>query len=279
MRDKIIVIAQRLIPQHLLSRCLGWLADKEVPIVTHAIIRWFVRRYNVCLSEASREHVNEYKTFNDFFTRTLKPDARPFTKNSKALICPADGAISQACNIQSGTLLQAKGKNYTVESLLIDKNMAAQFASGLFTTIYLSPRDYHRVHMPCDAVLRKMIYVPGDLFSVNPVTTRACDQLFARNERAVCFFDTQHGPLAMVMVGAMIVAGIHVAWHGKVAPGKPRSITSWDYKENEVVLSQGDEMGLFCLGSTVIMLTSSESLNWLAHVKQESSVRLGELLT
>ena len=205
------------------------------------------------MAEALNSDISSYATFNDFFTRALKPGARPTT--SAALICPVDGAISQFGDIKQDQIFQAKGHNYSTTALVgSDGELAAQFQNGSFATIYLSPKDYHRIHMPCDGTLMRMIYVPGDLFSVNPTTARGVPGLFARNERVVCVFDTANGPFVLVLVGATIVGSMATVWHGQINPPRSSDIREWHYENHNITLKQGEEMGRFMLGSTVVML-------------------------
>lgn len=251
---------QYSVPQHLLSRLVGRLARSEQAGLVQFLIRLFVRRFQVDLSEAVITEPSGYACFNDFFTRALKPGVRPWAAAAELpqhiLVSPVDGAVSQAGPISQGTLLQAKGQTYTVASLLGQAEGATPYDAGAFATLYLSPRDYHRIHMPCSGQLVKMTYVPGRLFSVNTVTAERVPQLFARNERLICEFETPSGPMALVLVGAMIVASIQTAWAGVIAPGQ-REITHWDYSEQPIAMTRGDEVGAFLLGSTVIVLTEN----------------------
>lgn len=257
MSDRFRVLPQYLIPKQALTALAGSFARAALGGTTTSVIRWFVRRYSVNMAEAANPDIASYATFNDFFTRALKTGARRLEK--APWLCPVDGAISQLGKIQRDQIFQAKGHSYSTTALVGgDRALAAQFENGHFATIYLSPRDYHRIHMPCDGVLRRMIYVPGDLFSVNPTTARGVPGLFARNERVVCEFDTPHGAMVLVLVGATIVGSMATVWHGVVNP--PRTGTLWEKRygdqggEAAVTLRQGDEMGRFLLGSTVVML-------------------------
>lgn len=274
--ERLFVILQHLLPQHLVSRLVGWVARSEIPWIKTTFIRQFHRQYDIDLSEAQIEDADAYPSFNAFFTRALKPEARPIAAADDAIACPADGAVSQLGALRDGQLLQAKGHTYSAQELLGgDSALAAEFDGGTFATVYLSPRDYHRVHMPVRGTLREMIYVPGDLFSVNQTTTRQVPRLFARNERAVCIFDTEQGPLAMVLVGAMIVAGIETVFAGQVTP-QPSEITRTRYTEGPITLEKGDELGRFLLGSTVVMLFAPGACQWRAGLGMESPVRMGE---
>lgn len=259
---------QYSVPQHLLSRLVGRLARSQKAGLAQLFIRLFVRRFNVDLSEAEISDPAGYASFNDFFTRALKPGARTWAAAAKmpqdVLVSPVDGAVSQAGLIHQGTLIQAKGQSYTVARLLGQTASATPYDQGAFATLYLSPRDYHRIHMPCSGQLLKMTYVPGQLFSVNTVTAERVPELFARNERLICEFDTPAGPMTLVLVGAMIVASISTAWAGVVAPAQgTRTIKHWDYTHQPIVLARGDEVGRFLLGSTVILLTAQPG-TWTA---------------
>ena len=229
------------------------MANPERGSVSTGLIRWFVGKYNVNMDEAANADIHSYPSFNDFFTRALKPGARPLAQAD--LVCPVDGAISQFGPIAGDQIFQAKGHAYSTQALLAgDAALAAQFQNGSFATLYLSPKDYHRIHMPCAGVLQSMVYVPGDLFSVNPATARAIPGLFARNERVVCHFQGEHGPFAMVLVGATVVGSMATVWHGVVNPPRLPDVRRWDYTDGKIRLNQGDEMGRFLLGSTVVML-------------------------
>ena len=242
---------------------------------TTRLIRWFIARYGVDMSEALDPDPASYATFNDFFTRALKPGARPLA--AAELICPVDGAISQFGSIDRDQIFQAKGHHYTTTALVGgDATLAARFEGGLFATLYLSPRDYHRIHMPCDGTLTRMIHVPGDLFSVNPTTARGVPGLFARNERVVCVFDSAHGPFVLTMVGATIVGSMATVWHGVVNPPRGSQVREWRYADQEVVLKQGDEMGRFLLGSTVVLLFPKGPLQFNPAWQPGGSIRLGE---
>lgn len=250
------VRAQYLLPKQLLTSLAGFFASAALGGVTTTAIRWFAKRYNVNMSEAAQSDIAEYATFNDFFTRALRDGARPLATSE--LICPVDGAVSLCGPIEAGQIIQAKGHQYTTAALLGgDTAMADRYVNGSFATIYLSPRDYHRLHMPCAGRLVRMVHVPGSLFSVNPATVRGVPGLFARNERVVCHFEGAKGPFAMVLVGATIVGSMATPWHGVVNPPRPGRIRAWDYPADgphAIHLAQGAEMGRFLLGSTVVML-------------------------
>lgn len=281
MNDKLFTSLQYLVPQHALSRLAGKLASCQNQTVKSAFINWFIKRYHVDMSQALNEDPASYACFNDFFTRALKADARPIDDTGNSIVCPADGAISQVGRIEEGRIFQAKGQLYSAGELLGgDETLAAEFADGHFATVYLSPKDYHRVHMPLTGRLRQMTVIPGDLFSVNTATAREVPRLFARNERAVCIFDTDAGPMAVVLVGAMIVAGIETVWAGEVAPFKRRvTTTHYDAQHTTpITLEKGAEMGRFKLGSTAIVLFGKDKVRWDKAFKAESATRMGEAM-
>ena len=254
LNDRLAVLPQYLLPKQALTTFAGVVAQWRGGAVTTAIIRWFVGRYGVNMAEAANSSLESYPTFNEFFTRALAPGARPLAP--AALVCPVDGAISQFGAITGGRIFQAKGHDYSATSLVGgDAALAAQFDDGHFATLYLSPKDYHRIHMPCSGRLLRMIHVPGALFSVNPTTARGVPGLFARNERVVCVFEAVDGaPFAVVLVGATIVGSMATVWHGVVNPPRPGSLREWDYGGRDIVLQQGAELGRFLLGSTVVLL-------------------------
>ena len=240
-------------PKQALTTLAGKFASARLGGLTTSVIRWFVSRYNVNMAEAANPDITSYASFNDFFTRALTPGARPLA--AADLICPVDGAISQFGPIAKDQIFQAKGHTYSITALLGgDAAQATRFEDGHFATLYLSPRDYHRIHMPCAGELTRMVYVPGDLFSVNPTTARGVPGLFARNERVVCFFESAHGPFVLVLVGATIVGSMATVWHGQVNPPRTGTLQHWDYPKGKVRLEKGEEMGRFLLGSTVVML-------------------------
>lgn len=277
MNEKLFAQLQHMIPQHGLSRLVGKLASSEFAPLKNAFIRWFVKRYKVDMSLAAEENPLVYASFNDFFTRALKPDARPINSNSNSIVCPADGAISQLGKIIDGRIFQAKGQDYTALELLGgDEALAAEFVDGHFATVYLSPRDYHRVHMPYGGKLRAMISVPGELFSVNTATANQVPRLFSRNERAVAIFDTDIGSMAVVLVGAMIVAGIETVWDGQIAPFASREIETSLYPYQNLNYNKGDEMGRFKLGSTAIVLFAKNKIAWDEHYQTGTPTKMGE---
>jgi phosphatidylserine decarboxylase len=277
--DRIFIFLQHILPQHLLSRCVGWLARLEHPVwLKNWLVHVFIRHFGVNMAEAADPDPASYPSFNAFFTRALREGVRPLAEAD--ILCPADGAISQLGDIEQGRIFQAKGQSFSAWELLGgDTERAPLFDGGRFATIYLSPRDYHRVHMPLAGRLTATRYIPGDLFSVNQVTAQNVPRLFARNERLVCHFDTEAGPMAMVLVGAMIVAGIETVWSGQVAP-PPREPVEVDYLSlpESVALEQGEEMGRFMLGSTVILLFPRDSVAWDDAYGAGISTRLGEKL-
>nr|WP_268994111.1 archaetidylserine decarboxylase [Janthinobacterium sp. FW305-128] len=255
----------------------GRIAGAKGGAMTTRLIRWFVGRYNVNMDEALDPDITHYTSFNDFFTRALRPDARPLAKAD--YICPVDGRISQFGKIDKDQIFQAKGHNFSTTALVGgDAALAAQFEHGSFANLYLSPRDYHRIHMPCDGRLTRMIYVPGELFSVNPTTARGIPGLFARNERVVCVFDTANGPFVMTLVGATIVGSMATVWHGVVNPPRTGEIRDWSYANDNVVLKQGEELGRFLLGSTVVMLFPKDTVQFNANWQPAGPVQLGEVM-
>jgi phosphatidylserine decarboxylase len=268
---------QHLLPKLLITRLFGFIARRRAGALTQWMIRRFIARYGVNMVEAAAREPSAYASFNEFFTRALQPGVRPLA--AAQLVCPVDGAISQFGRIERDQIFQAKGKSYSSVALLAgDASLASQFDNGLFATIYLSPRDYHRIHMPCDGHLLQMSYVPGELYSVNPATARGVDGLFARNERVVCHFDSPHGPFALVLVGATIVGSMETVWHGVINPPRSTSVRHWDYREQNITLKQGEEMGRFLLGSTVVLLFPQGPLQFNPNWAPERAVRLGEVM-
>jgi len=278
MSDRLKVLLQYALPKQRLTILAGRVAGARGGAVTTRLIRWFVGRYGVDMNEAGSADIASYTSFNDFFGRPLKPGMRPLA--SADFVCPVDGAISQFGAIDDHHILQAKGHRFTTTELVGgDARLAAQFRHGSFANLYLSPRDYHRLHMPCDGELTRMIYVPGALFSVNPVTARGVPNLFARNERVVCVFESpEHGPFVMVLVGATIVGSMTTVWHGVVNPKRTGRISEWTYADGEIVLKKGEEMGRFLLGSTIVMLFGQGTIAFNADWAPERSVRLGEMM-
>ncbi|MBN8443792.1 MAG: phosphatidylserine decarboxylase [Thauera sp.] len=277
MSDRLAVLPQYLLPKQALTVLAGKLAGARAGGLTTAVIRWFVGRYGVNMDEAANPDVASYPTFNDFFTRPLRAGARPLADAD--LICPVDGAISQFGAIEREQIFQAKGHAYSTTALVGgDAELGARFANGAFATLYLSPRDYHRIHMPCAGRLRRMIYVPGELFSVNPTTARGVPGLFARNERVVCVFESDVGPFVLVLVGATIVGSMATVWHGVVNPPRTPNVRDWVYEDGQVVLKKGDEMGRFLLGSTVVMLFPQGRLRFNRDWAPARAIRMGEAM-
>ncbi|MDH4417744.1 MAG: archaetidylserine decarboxylase [Acidovorax sp.] len=277
MSDRFAVLPQYVLPKRALTAVAGKFASARLGGLTTAVIRRFVARYSVNMAEAANPDIASYACFNDFFTRALKPGARPLA--SADLICPVDGAISQFGPIAKDQIFQAKGHSYSTTALVGgDAAAAARFDNGYFATLYLSPRDYHRIHMPCAGELTRMVHVPGDLFSVNPTTARGVPGLFARNERVVCFFESAQGPFVLVLVGATIVGSMATVWHGQVNPPRSGTLRQWDYAPGQVRLEKGAEMGRFLLGSTVVMLFPQGGLQFNPQWAPAKPILLGEAM-
>jgi phosphatidylserine decarboxylase len=276
--DRMAVLPQYLLPKQALTLLAGEIARVRGGALTTRLIRWFIDRYRVNMAEAANPDPAAYATFNDFSTRALAPGARALS--TADWVSPVDGAVSQFGAIDGDAILQAKGHTYTVQAMVGgDADLARPFLNGHFATLYLSPKDYHRIHMPCSGTLRRMIHVPGDLFSVNPTTARGVPGLFARNERVVCVFDGARGPFAVVLVGATIVGSMATVWHGLVNPPRPGAVRDWRYEgEQAVALRQGDEMGRFLLGSTVVLLVPPGPLAFNPTWKSGSAIRMGEAM-
>jgi len=265
------------LPHHALSRVVFWLTRREGGWVT-SVIRRFVALYNVEMNDAVEPDIKQYKSFNAFFTRALQPSARPITAGPDEIACPADGRVSAIGNIENGVVFQAKGRDYTLSSLLADETLAQPFTNGSFVTVYLSPRDYHRLHMPVAGTLYQQTHVPGRLYSVAPHTVRTIKSIFARNERVITYFNTEHGRMALVLVGAINVAAIETVWHGLVTPPAGRKISQWGYDNSAPVsLSRGEEMGRFNMGSTIIALFD-KPVQWRVDVNMGDPVRMGQFL-
>ena len=281
--DRMAVLPQYLLPKQALTRLGGAIASARGGAMTTSLIRWFIARYGVNMAEAANPDPLAYPTFNEFFTRALAPGVRPLADAD--LVCPVDGAISQLGAIEGDAILQAKGHSYTVQALVGgDADLARPFLGGHFATLYLSPKDYHRIHMPAAARLRRMIHVPGDLFSVNPATAQGVSGLFARNERVVCVFDMPCGPggeirpFVQVLVGATIVGSMATVWHGVVNPPRPGTVRDWRYDDQRVVLDRGEEMGSFLLGSTVVLLWPKDTIAFNPAWAPAKGVRMGEAM-
>ncbi|WP_058912496.1 archaetidylserine decarboxylase [Entomohabitans teleogrylli] len=283
MLNNIKLSLQYILPKLWLTRLAGWGARKRAGWLTKLVIDLFVKYYKVNMDEAQRSDTASYRTFNDFFVRPLREEVRPVNTDPNVLVMPADGVISQLGAIAHDKIMQAKGHDYTLEALLAGNyGMAEKFRDGTFVTTYLSPRDYHRVHMPCNGILREMIYVPGDLFSVNHLTAQNVPNLFARNERVICLFDTEFGPMVQILVGATIVGSIETVWAGTITPPREGIIKRWTWpageEEGSIALLKGQEMGRFKLGSTVINLFTPGKVTLASHLESLSVTRLGEPL-
>ncbi len=276
--SRLKVLPQYLLPKQGLTRFAGNVAGHKGGSYTTTLIRWFVKQYGVNMDEAANSDVESYATFNDFFTRPLKAGARPIAKAD--FVCPVDGAISQIGQIDGHQIFQAKGHSFTTAALVGgDATLAAQFEHGSFANLYLSPKDYHRLHMPCDGRLTRMIYVPGALFSVNPTTARGIPNLFARNERVVCVFESpEHGTFVSVLVGATIVGSMATTWHGLVNPPRSAEVREWRYDDQQIIIKKGEEMGRFLLGSTIVMLFKKDTIRFNPEWAPERPVRLGEFM-
>jgi len=278
--DRIKIALQYAMPKHAISRLVGKLAAAKMGWLTTKLIDIFIKAYDINMSEAKLKNASNFATFNDFFTRELEEGARPIDPEANTLCYPVDGAISQQGDIIEGKLIQAKGFDYSLTSLLGgDARTSAPFQQGKFSCIYLAPKDYHRIHMPMDATLREMIYIPGELFSVNPLTANNVPDLFARNERVVTIFDTEHGALAMVLVGATIVASIETTWAGTITPPVGKDIFRWQYPAtgvDSITFKKGDEMGRFKLGSTVVSAFAPNMIEFSPDAEPETVTRLGE---
>lgn len=279
IKETLITLPQYILPHHFLSQVMSKFTHCENTTWKKLMISQIIKFYHVNMADAQQEDINAYRSFNHFFTRALKDGVRPLTELKTGVACPADGAVSQAGQISAGDIFQAKGKSFTVTELLGgDAQRAAPFEDGLFTTIYLSPKDYHRLHMPLTGTLKEMIHIPGRLFSVNGATANSVPRLFARNERVACIFDTEIGEMALVLVGAIFVSSVETVWHGVVTPPTIREVRSWKYAENAPVLEKGAEMGRFNMGSTIIVLFGKDKAQWLPEFVAGKAVQMGELI-
>ena len=278
MNHRLAILIQHIAPKLLITRMAGRLASCNKTWVSQRFIRWFIKKYNVNMQEARQPEPEAYANFNAFFTRELRQGARPLA--TADWVCPVDGMVSQIGPLNNGELIQAKGRTYSAAALLADAEKAAAFKNGHFATLYLSPRDYHRIHMPCDGKLLSMHHVPGDLYSVNPTTAEGVEGLFARNERLVCWFEGPFGPFSMVLVGATIVGSIGTVWSGIVTPPRRKSVQSWDYQSaaEPIVLRQGDEMGRFQLGSTVVMVFPEGPLHFNPTWQHGTPIQMGQVM-
>ncbi|MGZ5007584.1 MAG: archaetidylserine decarboxylase [Methylobacter sp.] len=278
-KEALTTLPQYVLPHHALSQMMSKLTHCENKAFKNLFIKQIIKHYRVNMDEALEQDINAYKSFNHFFTRELKPGVRPISTETNAIVCPADGAVSQAGPITGGQIFQAKGKSFTANDLLGgDAARAEPFNDGIFTTIYLSPKDYHRLHMPLTGTLREMVHIPGRLFSVNAATTNSVPGLFARNERVAAIFDTEIGPMALVLVGAIFVSSVETVWHGVVTPPSISSVQSWQYGDDAPTLKIGEEMGRFNMGSTIIVLFGKDKAEWDVGFKAEKTVKLGELI-
>ena len=276
-KEALTTLPQYILPHHWLSQTASKLTHSEHKTWKNLFIKLIIKLYKVNMDEARQTDINHYASFNHFFTRELKQGARPIAAAADAIACPADGAVSQAGLITDGQIFQAKGKSFSAVDLLGgDEERAKPFSNGSFTTIYLSPKDYHRLHMPLKGTLKEMVHIPGRLFSVNAATANSVPGLFARNERVVCIFDTEAGPMALILVGAIFVSSVETVWHGVVTPPTISSVRNWQYPENAQVLEKGEEMGRFNMGSTIIVLFGQDKAEWESDLTAEKSVRLGE---
>lgn len=272
---ELFVALQRLLPQHALSRLVARAAESKMPWLKNRLIERAIAAFDINIDEAASSDLDDYENFNSFFTRALKEGARPIDQDSDALISPADGAVSQAGPITQQRIIQAKGSDYSASRLLGDSEEAKRYTDGAFTTIYLSPKDYHRVHMPIAGTLISTRYIPGDLFSVNDKTAQALPGLFARNERLVCQFDSELGQFALVFVGAMLVAGIETVWGGFETPGRG-AVRNADFSGRDLRFDKGEEIGRFKFGSTVILMFQKDKIDWQDSFIPQAAVQMGE---
>jgi len=279
LMDFVKVTPQYFIPKHMLSSGMHWFMQVETPWIKNNVIKLLTKIYGIDISEAADENIDNYPHFNAFFTRALKADARPIDGNPNCWVSPVDGLISQSTHIEGNKIIQAKCHPYTVEALVGgDISYAKQFTSGEAAVIYLSPKDYHRIHMPVGAKLISMTYVPGDLFAVNPATVRQVDGLFARNERLVIRFENEQGSFCLIMVGAIFVGSMETVWQGKITPDYEPTIQHWDYDDEDIHLNKGDEIGRFNMGSTVVLLTTEGQLPELGKIHQDTPIKMGQFL-
>lgn len=279
LKEAFTTLPQYVLPHHALSHLMSLFTHCEHKAFKNLLIQQIINHYGVNMAEAANPNINAYASFNQFFTRALQPGLRPIASKASAVACPADGVVSQAGMIADGNIFQAKGKSFTATALLGgDAERAAAFNNGAYATIYLSPKDYHRLHMPLTGTLKEMVHIPGRLFSVNTATTNSVPGLFARNERVACLFETAVGPMALVLVGAIFVSSIETVWHGVVTPPTIASVQNWRYTENSTILQKGDEMGRFNMGSTIIVLFSKDAVRWQENFKAEQPVRMGEMI-
>jgi len=278
MNDQMKIVFQYILPKHLFTFIAGKLAEAKMGAFTTFLIKKFIKQFNIDMSEAKHSEAEDFDTFNDFFTRELKSGLRPIVEGEQNLAIPVDGCISQQGEIKQGRIFQAKGHDFSLRELVGGRDdVAAPFDDGLFSTIYLAPKDYHRIHMPITGKLEQLIFIPGDLFSVNPLTAQNVPNLFARNERAVAIFSTAIGPMAMVLVGATIVGSIETVWEGTLKAQKNKELQYWDYQDQDIVIEKGEEMGRFKLGSTIVALFPKDSIEFDEQLEPSSVTRLGKL--
>ena len=274
--DKLRVLPQYFIPQHFLTSLVYRITRCEIPWFKNNLIKLFISVFDVDMSLAQNPDPESYSSFNTFFTRALSPEARPIILDEKIILSPVDGTVSQIGNIQNNTIIQAKGKSYTLKHLLVEDELVDMFSGGTFATLYLAPRDYHRIHMPVSGQLSRMIYVPGKLFAVNSHSVRVVDAIFAKNERVINIFDTDIGPMAVVMVGALNVGSMETVWSGQITPAKNRIINDTQFSGNDIKLEQGQEMGRFNMGSTVILLFPKNVIQWSVDMVADKTIVMGE---
>ncbi len=276
LADYLFAALQYILPHHLLSLLMLALTRWQNRVFLNRFTPWFIKQYNVDMTIAQNEDWRSYTSFNDFFTRAIKPEHRPICMAAN-IASPVDACVSQATKIDNDIIIQAKNHHYTVQTLLGNQaDDAAQFNNGHFSTLYLSPKDYHRIHMPVDGKLIKVTHVPGRLFSVNPATARTIPRLFARNERVVCLFETALGPMAVIMVGAIFVASIETVWQEVITPPTRFTVRSWDYNEQQISFKRGDEIARFNMGSTVILLFAENKISWNDNLIAEKNIIMGE---
>ena len=278
MLAKLFIILQYILPKHGLSALMHKLARCKTPWVKNTFIKIIINQFGVNMAEAAQSNPEAYESFNAFFTRELREDVRPLEHEPTTIACPVDGEISQIGNIEKGEVFQAKGKSFNLSALLGNDELTNEFEGGQFTTIYLSPKDYHRIHFPMDGTLKKMLHIPGELFSVNHTTVAGIDELFACNERVVAFFDTPAGPMAMVMVGAIFVSSIETVWYGEVTPPRHNQIRSWNYSDDSLAYKKNDEMARFNMGSTVVLLYGKDNITWLEELTAGQAVQHGQVI-
>jgi phosphatidylserine decarboxylase len=279
IKETLITLPQYILPQHFLSQIMSQFTHCKNKAWKNLMISQIIKFYQVNMAEALEQNIDNYPSFNHFFTRELKPGVRPLTEVENGIASPADGVVSQVGIISNGDIFQAKGKSFTVTELLGgDSQRAEPFKDGLFSTIYLSPKDYHRLHMPLTGTLKEMVHIPGRLFSVNAATTNSVPCLFARNERVVCIFETEIGEMALILVGAIFVSSIETVWHGVVTPPTIHKVRSWTYSDNALVLEKGAELGRFNMGSTIIVLFGKDKARWQTDFRAGKAVKLGELI-